>query len=66
MVSARTAPKKRCITTGSHRQPVGTPSGGNQQEVIFGKMLMTDAKILLLYDSTRGVGVGTNAELFFV
>ena len=45
-------------------QPVGTLSGGNQQKVIFGKMLLTGARVLLLYDPTRGIDVGTKAEIF--
>jgi len=45
-------------------QPAGTLSGGNQQKVIFGKMLLTGARILLLYDPTRGVDVGTKGEIF--
>ncbi len=44
--------------------PVATLSGGNQQKVIFGKMLLTEARVLLLYDPTRGVDVGTKAEIF--
>jgi len=45
-------------------QLAGTLSGGNQQKVIFGKMLLTDAKVLLLFDPTRGVDVGTKGEIF--
>lgn len=45
-------------------QPVGTLSGGNQQKVVFGKMLLTQARVLLLYDPTRGVDVGTKGEIF--
>ncbi len=45
-------------------QPVGTLSGGNQQKVIFGKMLLTEARVLLLYDPARGIDVGTKGEIF--
>jgi len=45
-------------------QPAGGLSGGNQQKVIVGKFLLTGAKILLFYDLTRGVDVGTKAEIF--
>ena len=45
-------------------QTAGTLSGGNQQKVIFGKMLLTEARVLLLYDPTRGVDVGTKGEIF--
>ncbi|HTW28410.1 MAG TPA: sugar ABC transporter ATP-binding protein [Acetobacteraceae bacterium] len=52
------------IKTATPEQPAGTLSGGNQQKVIFGKMLLTEARILLLYDPTRGVDVGTKGEIF--
>jgi ribose transport system ATP-binding protein len=47
-------------------QIAGTLSGGNQQKVIFGKMLLTEARVLLLYDPTRGVDVGTKGEIFIL
>jgi ribose transport system ATP-binding protein len=52
------------IKTSTPEQQAGTLSGGNQQKVIFGKMLLTEARILLLYDPTRGVDVGTKGEIF--
>ena len=33
-------------------------------KVVFGKMLLTEARILLFYDPTRGVDVGTKSEIF--
>jgi ribose transport system ATP-binding protein len=44
--------------------PVGTLSGGNQQKVVIGKWLMTEPRIILLNDPTRGVDVGTKQELY--
>jgi len=44
--------------------PVSVLSGGNQQKVVLAKMLLTSPKMLLLYDCTRGVDVGTKAEIF--
>lgn len=52
------------IKAGTPEQLAGTLSGGNQQKVIFGKMLLTEARVLLLYDPTRGVDVGTKGEIF--
>jgi ribose transport system ATP-binding protein len=52
------------IKANTPEQLAGTLSGGNQQKVIFGKMLLTEARILLLYDPTRGVDVGTKGEIF--
>jgi ribose transport system ATP-binding protein len=45
-------------------QRAGDLSGGNQQKVVVGKFLVSGAKVLLLYDLTRGVDVGAKAEMF--
>jgi ribose transport system ATP-binding protein len=45
-------------------QVVGSLSGGNQQKVLLAKVLATGARVLLLHDPTRGVDVGTKAEIF--
>jgi ribose transport system ATP-binding protein len=42
----------------------GAFSGGNQQKIAIGKWLMTGSRILLLYDPTRGVDVGTKHEIY--
>jgi ABC-type sugar transport system ATPase subunit len=42
----------------------GTLSGGNQQKVVLAKALVGEPTVLLLYDCTRGVDVGTKAEIF--
>ncbi|MEO6394572.1 MAG: sugar ABC transporter ATP-binding protein [Devosia sp.] len=52
------------IKTDSIEQAAGTLSGGNQQKVVLAKLLATEAKILLFFDPTRGVDVGTKAEIF--
>jgi ribose transport system ATP-binding protein len=39
-------------------------SGGNQQKVVIGKVLATKSDILLMGDPTRGIDVGTKAELY--
>ncbi|WP_409189335.1 sugar ABC transporter ATP-binding protein [Bradyrhizobium sp. RDM4] len=43
---------------------VSTLSGGNQQKVVLAKWLMTDPRIILLNDPTRGIDVGTKQELY--
>jgi ribose transport system ATP-binding protein len=52
------------IKAHSTEQRAGALSGGNQQKVVLAKLLATEAKILLFYDPTRGIDVGTKAEIF--
>jgi ribose transport system ATP-binding protein len=52
------------IKVGSNSDAVSTLSGGNQQKVVIGKWLMTDPRIILLNDPTRGIDVGTKQEMY--
>jgi ribose transport system ATP-binding protein len=45
-------------------QPVGELSGGNQQKVAIGRLLHQEADVLLLDEPTKGVDVGSKAEIY--
>lgn len=45
-------------------QPAASFSGGNQQKMVIARWLVAGSRILLLYDPTRGVDVGTKAEIY--
>ena len=52
------------IRAASPDTPVATLSGGNQQKVVLGKWLMTEPRLLLCDEPTRGVDVGAKAEIY--
>lgn len=46
------------------RQPVESLSGGNQQKVALARLMHCDADVLLLDEPTRGIDVGSKAEIY--
>ncbi|MEO6244925.1 MAG: ATP-binding cassette domain-containing protein, partial [Opitutaceae bacterium] len=45
-------------------QPVGQLSGGNQQKVALARLLEHPARIFLLDEPTRGIDVGSKAQIY--
>ena len=52
------------IKTPSLSQFSGNLSGGNQQKVVVAKWLMMDPKLLIVDEPTRGIDVGSKAEIY--
>lgn len=52
------------IKTPSLTQFAGNLSGGNQQKVVVAKWLMTNPKVLIVDEPTRGIDVGSKAEIY--
>jgi len=51
------------VKTNSLDTTVGTLSGGNQQKVVLAKWLATSPSVLIIDEPTRGIDVGTKAEV---
>jgi erythritol transport system ATP-binding protein len=52
------------VKTAGGSAPIGSLSGGNQQKVVIGKMLMTEPRVILLDEPSRGIDIGAKAEVF--
>ncbi|MBI1851701.1 MAG: sugar ABC transporter ATP-binding protein [Planctomycetes bacterium] len=53
----------RCKARGPE-QSIDALSGGNQQKIAIARLLHQDADVLLLDEPTRGIDVGTKAEIY--
>lgn len=51
------------IKTSDRETPIKNLSGGNQQKVILARWLLTNPDFLILDEPTRGIDVGTKAEI---
>ena len=61
---AERAMKELRIKASSVFTIVNTLSGGNQQKVVLAKWLLTNPKVLLLDEPTRGIDVGAKQEIY--
>jgi ribose transport system ATP-binding protein len=52
------------IRTQGVQQDVGSLSGGNQQKVIVARLLHQDADVFLLDEPTRGIDIGSKAQVY--
>jgi ribose transport system ATP-binding protein len=53
-------------SSGLHRQPVRSLSGGNQQKAVIAKWLLTEPAVFVLDEPTRGIDVGAKQEVYRV
>jgi rhamnose transport system ATP-binding protein len=61
--SARTWTERLRVKAARTSDPVATLSGGNQQKVVLAKWLSTEPRVLIVDEPTRGIDVGTKAEV---
>jgi ribose transport system ATP-binding protein len=52
------------IVTPSPRRPVRFLSGGNQQKIVIGKWLNAGSQFFIFDEPTRGIDVGSKAEIY--
>ncbi|GAB4056376.1 sugar ABC transporter ATP-binding protein [Spirosoma litoris] len=52
------------IKASSLDQPVVQLSGGNQQKVVIGKILLSSPSLIILDEPTRGIDIGAKAEIY--
>jgi len=63
---AEAAVRQLSIRAGTLDLAVGGLSGGNQQKVVIAKWLMTEPRVILLMDPTRGIDIGTKQEVYLL
>ncbi|MDV6319423.1 L-arabinose ABC transporter ATP-binding protein AraG [Chromohalobacter sp. HP20-39] len=62
--NAKTYIQRLSIKTPSHRTPINTLSGGNQQKVILGRWLAEEIDLFVMDEPTRGIDVGARRDIY--
>jgi ribose transport system ATP-binding protein len=62
--AARRWIERLSVRCASASQPVAALSGGNQQKVALARLLHHDVDVLLLDEPTRGIDVGSKAQIY--
>ena len=63
-IDCRSWIKRLRIKCAGPRQPVGSLSGGNQQKIALARLLQHGVDVLLLDEPTRGIDVGSKAQIY--
>lgn len=64
--AAESMVEKLRIKLSSLDAAVSSLSGGNQQKVVLSKWLLTNPRILILDEPTRGIDVGAKKEIYYI
>ena len=56
----------RFNTQGQLSRPIQSLSGGNQQKVLFGRIIAQNARLILLDEPTKGVDIGAKQDIYDV
>lgn len=62
--AAKQLSQKVSVKATSVFDKAGSLSGGNQQKVVFAKLLNSDLRVLILDEPTKGVDVGAKAQIY--
>jgi len=62
--AAASAARRLSLRAASLDMPVENLSGGNQQKVVLAKWMLTEPRLILLDEPTRGVDVGAKHEIY--
>ena len=54
------------VKIGHYTHPASSLSGGNQQKVVLAKWLLTEPKVLILDEPTRGIDISAKAEIYTI
>ncbi len=61
---AAKAAKQTRVVAASLQAPIKSLSGGNQQRAMFSRWLLTEPKVAIFDEPTRGVDVGAKADIY--
>lgn len=56
--------KRMAVKAYSDKQLISQLSGGNQQKALIGRSLLTNPKVLIMDEPTRGIDVGSKSEIY--
>ncbi|WP_067622220.1 sugar ABC transporter ATP-binding protein [Alicyclobacillus acidiphilus] len=55
---------KQLQIRGNPEEPIRGLSGGNQQKILFAKVILQDAELLLFDEPTKGIDIGAKSEIY--